>query len=51
MDKTPETPMRMKPRARIIVSSQELADEIEEPLKEIGSASNLEERLENWGSD
>lgn len=48
MDNTPDTPMRPKPGARTVVSSQELADELEEPLKEIAS---LEERLENWGSD
>jgi hypothetical protein len=51
MDKTPDTPARTKPRARPVVPSQELAEETEEPLKDIASASKLEERLENWGTD
>jgi hypothetical protein len=34
-----------------IVTPRELGEEPEDRLKEIRSASNLEERLENWGSD
>lgn len=49
MHKTPDTRVPTKLRARAV--PKELADETEEPLKEIASASNLEERLENWGSD
>jgi hypothetical protein len=51
MDKTRDTPVPAKLRARTVVPPTELADEFEEPPKEIASTSNLEERLENWGSD
>ena len=51
MDKTADTPVPAELRASSLVPPIKLGDAIEEPFKEIASASNLEERMENWGSD
>ena len=52
MENIHETPLSTKPMARPPVPDRrEPADESQESTKEIASTGNLEERLENWGSD
>ena len=57
MDTIPDTPVRTKQSAPVVpprepvVPPREVGDGFQESFKEVPSTNNLEERLENWGSD